>query len=83
PKFKLKIYVGFFIAAILNKTLENRYSFNKMCSQTALKAENIQLPLNEFDKPNFSLMENFIKDIERNSAQKLIDYYKNLTYSKD
>jgi hypothetical protein len=83
PKFKLNIYVGFFIAAILNKTLENRYSFNKMCSQTALKAENIQLPLNEFDKPNFSLMENFIKDIERNSAQKLIDYYKNLTYSKD
>ena len=75
PKFELNQNIGFFIISILNKSFGDRYSFNQMCSQTALKKEKIALPVNGNGNPNFTLMENFIKEIKQNHTQKLIDYY--------
>ena len=75
PKFELNQNIGFFIVSILNKSFGDRYSFNQMCSQTALKKEKIALPVNGNGNPNFTLMENFIKEIKQNHTQKLIDYY--------
>lgn len=74
PKFELNSYIGLFLVSVFDKKLIGDFSFSKMCSQGRLKSERILLPVNKNDKPDFELMENFIKQIEKenNSLLKMI-----------
>ena len=74
PKFKLNYYIGSFFVSVFDKKLIGDFSFSKMCSQGRLQNETILLPVNKKGMPDFELMENFIKQIEKenNSLLKMI-----------
>lgn len=74
PKFKLNYYMGSFFVSVFDKKLIGDFSFSKMCSQGRLQNETILLPVNKKGMPDFELMENFIKQIEKenNSLLKMI-----------
>ncbi|TXJ36302.1 restriction endonuclease subunit S [Brachyspira aalborgi] len=74
PKFKLNYYIGSFFVSVFDKKLIGDFSFSKMCSQGRLQNETILLPVNKKGTPDFELMENFIKQIEKenNSLLKMI-----------
>lgn len=74
PKFELNSYIGLFLVSVFDKKLIGDFSFSKMCSQGRLQNETILLPVNKKGTPDFELMENFIKQIEKenNSLLKMI-----------
>lgn len=74
PKFELNSYIGLFLVSVFDKKLIGDFSFSKMCSQGRLQNETILLPVNKKSMPDFELMENFIKQIEKenNSLLKMI-----------
>lgn len=74
PKFELNSYIGLFLVSVFDKKLIGDFSFSKMCSQGRLQNETILLPVNKKVMPDFELMENFIKQIEKenNSLLKMI-----------
>lgn len=74
PKFELNSYIGSFFVSVFDKKLIGDFSFSKMCSQGRLQNETILLPVNKKGMPDFELMENFIKQIEKenNSLLKMI-----------
>ena len=75
PKFELNFYTGLFLVSVLDKSLGVKFGFDKMCSQSKLEQESIFLPITSQQKPDFTLMQNFIKGIEQSHTEKLIKYY--------
>ncbi len=72
PKFKMTKRIGLYIVSIMNwmsKTLW--YAYNEKRSQTALKKEQIRLPVDNNWEPDRDYMENYIKEIEDKSKEKL------------
>ncbi|MDL0089065.1 restriction endonuclease subunit S [Campylobacter gastrosuis] len=74
-KNNISIYVMHFISAIINKDKFN-FGYGKQYRQNTLEKHIILLPIDDFGNPNFTLMENFIKEIKQNHTQKLINYYR-------
>ncbi len=66
-----------FICALINKAGE-KYNYTEAFISSRVEKESIDLPIN-LEKtgkiPNFSLMENFIKNIEQEHISKLLEYY--------
>ena len=61
PKFEMNNYVAMFFVTIMN--LEKyRYNYGRKASQTRMKTISIKLP-EKNGKPNFSLMEKYIKSL--------------------
>ena len=73
-KTKVSTEVMHFISAIIHKS-KDKFGYGQQYRQNTLEKHVIYLPLDEFSNPNFTLMENFIKEIKQNHTQKLIDYY--------
>ena len=69
-----------FMCAIINKD-KFKFGYDKQYRQNTLIKHSILLPIDEFKEPNFDLMSNFIKEIEKTHTQKLICYYKFLISS--
>ena len=64
-----------FICTIINKD-KFKFGYEKQYRQNTLDKHTILLPIDKFKKPNFDLMSNFIKEIQKSHTQKLINYYK-------
>jgi hypothetical protein len=62
--------IGLFITTIADK-IRGKYNFGYKRSDTRLKKEKLQLPVNSQGQPDYTYMENFIKKLEH---QKLIKY---------
>lgn len=61
PKFEMNNYIAMFLVTIMN--LEKyRYNYGRKASQTRIKTISIKLP-EKNGKPNFSLMEKYIKSL--------------------
>ncbi|MCF6350949.1 MAG: restriction endonuclease subunit S [Flavobacteriaceae bacterium] len=61
PKFEMNNYIAMFFVTIMN--LEKyRYNYGRKASQTRMKTISIKLP-EKNGKPNFSLMEKYIKSL--------------------
>lgn len=60
----LSKYQYLFIAASLEKQIEDKYSFNREISDKRLKREKILLPVDDDAKPDWKFMHKFMKDIE-------------------
>ena len=75
---KISTQAMHFISAAINKS-KDKFGYGRQYRQNTLEKHIVYLPIDKFDKPNFTLMENFIKDIEKKHTQKLINYYKFLT----
>ena len=55
-------YIGLFLVAVIDKTFKPRYSYEEMCSASALEKESICLP-SKNGKPDWDYMENYIKSL--------------------
>ncbi|MDD4216100.1 MAG: N-6 DNA methylase [Bacteroidales bacterium] len=61
PNFEMNKYIAMFLVTIMN--LERyRYNYGRKCSQTRMKEISIKLPSKD-NKPDFALMENYIKTL--------------------
>ena len=63
-----------FISSIINKD-KDKWGYEKQYRQNSLEKHKISLPVDKFGKPNFEIMEKFIKEIEKNHTSKLLAYY--------
>ena len=78
PKFDNKYinrFVLLFIALYLENTLMNRYSYNRMCSQSRLMRDYVLLPTKN-NRIDFLFMEQFLKEREEKNRNEYIDYAK-------
>jgi len=67
---KFNKYINMFISTIVSRLSEN-YSFNREINSDRIQKEKIMLPVNSKGEPDYSYMENYIKNIEYN---KLVQY---------
>tara|TARA_R110000751_G_scaffold139413_4_gene243123 strand:+ start:20930 stop:22018 length:1089 start_codon:yes stop_codon:yes gene_type:complete len=68
----LNRHTGLFITTVADK-VRGKYNFGYKRSGNRLKKEKILLPINEHNAPDFSFMENYMKQLE---YKKLSDYLK-------
>ena len=64
PKFTINQNIGLFIATAIKAALLTKYGFSSMCTQKVLKNESLFLPSTTSGKPNWSYMENYMKNIK-------------------
>ena len=64
PKFVNNIFIGHFIASVLDNTLRHKYDFKTMCNQTQLQNEKIMLPA-QSGEPDWNLMEQYMRQVEQ------------------
>lgn len=63
--------------------LENKYSFNREINDMRINKEKIVLPIDEFDKPDYAFMEQYVRQqiatlklqYLQEKCQSLIDYH--------
>ena len=73
-KQSISKYAMQFISAVINKDKE-KWGYGKQYRQNSLEKHSIFLPSNEANNPNFALMENFIKNIQKEHTLKLLKFY--------
>ncbi len=61
PKFEINKYIALFLVTVLNQE-QYRYNYGRKCSQIRMRKMAIKLPAKN-GKPNFKLMENYIKSL--------------------
>jgi hypothetical protein len=61
--------IGLFITTIADK-IRGKYNFGYKRSDTRLKKEKLLLPINQFGKPDFDYMENFMKKFQYEAASR-------------
>lgn len=64
--------VGLFITTIADK-IRGKYNFGYKRSDTRLKKEKLQLPINEKGQPDYDYMANYIKKLEYEKLKKYIE----------
>lgn len=75
PLIKLSGEVMKFITGCINESTKDIFSYNRMCSSTRLYKIKILLPMKCDKKPNYQFMEDYIKQEQKDIAQKVISYY--------
>ena len=75
PNFKENKFILLFCVDSINKSTCNIFSYNRMCSSTRLSKLRILLPIDNFRNPNWQFMEDYIKQEQKDIAQKVISYY--------
>lgn len=62
PKFVMNQYIAMFLVTLINQDTY-RYSYGRKRSQKQIRRDVIKLPIDENGKPNWSLMEKYIKSL--------------------
>lgn len=62
PKFKMSIYVAFFMLPLIRKE-KYRYSYGRKWGISRMKESLIKLPINSKGEPNYKFMESYIKSL--------------------
>ena len=66
PGFPMNQYIALFLTTVLN--LEHyRYSYGRKANQKRLRHSHVRLPATEAGRPDWQLMENFMKSIPYSS----------------
>ena len=66
-------YAYLFLSTVV-KRLEEKYSFNREINDTRIKREKIILPADKNGNPNFQYMSDFVKKLELDKAQEVLEY---------
>jgi hypothetical protein len=66
PKFNMNLNIAMFFVVLLN-TEQYRYNYGRKASQTRLKQLSIKLPVDKDGKPNYSLMESYMRSLPYSS----------------
>lgn len=69
-------YIYLFLSGII-KRLEEKYSFNREINDKRIQREKILLPVNSDGLPDWQFMESFMKQIERDKIDSVLNYYNN------
>lgn len=62
PKFEMNRYIALFLVTLINQDTY-RYSYGRKRSQKQIKRDVIKLPINQEGKPNWLLIEEYIKSL--------------------
>ena len=66
-------YAYLFLSTVV-KRLEEKYSFNREINDFRIKREKIILPADKEGNPNFQYMSDFVKKLELDKAQEVLEY---------
>lgn len=66
-------YAYLFLSTVV-KRLEEKYSFNREINDTRIKREKIILPADKQGNPNFQYMSDFVKKLELDKVQEVLEY---------
>ena len=66
-------YAYLFLSTLV-KRLEEKYSFNREINDTRIKREKVILPADKEGNPNFQYMSNFVKKLELDKVQEVLEY---------
>ncbi len=66
-------YSGLFLSRMIRQTC-SKYSYGKMGNQESIKREKIMIPVDEQGNPDYSFMEQYIKEREKQIIQKYTAY---------
>lgn len=73
PKTKLNRYILFFICTSL-KQHKTKYSYSFTINSTRLKKQNIKLPIDTQNNPDWQFMEEYIKQLEQEKIQAILQH---------
>lgn len=74
-------YAYLFLSTVV-KRLEEKYSFNREINDTRIKREKVILPADKEGNPNFQYMSDFVKKLELDKVQEVLEYiYQNDDHS--
>lgn len=62
PKIEMNQTLGLYLSTIIDKTIQDKYSFKKMCSSRAISNEIIKIPVNDNDNINLEFIESVISN---------------------
>ena len=66
-------YAYLFLSTVV-KRLEEKYSFNRKINDTRIKREKIILPADKQGNPDFQYMSDFVKKLELDKVQEVLEY---------
>ena len=66
-------YAYLFLSTVV-KRLEEKYSFNREINDTRIKREKVILPADKNGNPNFQYMSDFVKKLELDKVQEVLEY---------
>lgn len=66
-------YAYLFLSTVV-KRLEEKYSFNREINDTRIKREKLILPADKEGNPNFQYMSDFVKKLEFDKVQEVLEY---------
>ena len=66
-------YAYLFLSTVV-KRLEEKYSFNREINDTRIKREKVILPADKEGNPNFQYMSDFVKKLELDKVQEVLEY---------
>lgn len=72
---KINRYSGLYISKALRQTC-SKYSYGKMGNQDGIKRERIMLPIDDLDNPDYTFMEEYVREEEKRKKEKYIAYAK-------
>lgn len=74
-KSKISKEIGLFIKSSIDKAKTSKYGYGYKFSQARIKNQIIKLPIDKDNNPNWQFMEDYIKQEQKEIAQKVINYY--------
>ena len=74
PRTSLNKYHLQFVITAISYSVKGKFSYNQMCSSKRVKKLLIQLPIDEFGRPDYSFMEKFMRSIERRLLRSYIGH---------
>ena len=75
-------YAYLFLSTVV-KRLEEKYSFNREINDTRIKREKVILPADKEGNPNFQYMSDFVKKLELDKVQEVLEYIYIYIYQND
>ena len=75
-------YAYLFLSTVV-KRLEEKYSFNREINDTRIKREKIILPADKQGNPDFQYMSDFVKKLELDKVQEVLEYIYIYIYQND
>lgn len=75
-------YAYLFLSTVV-KRLEEKYSFNREINDSRIKREKVILPADKEGNPNFQYMSDFVKKLELDKAQEVLEYIYIYIYQND
>ena len=75
-------YAYLFLSTVV-KSLEEKYSFNREINDSRIKREKVILPADKEDNPNFQYMSDFVKKLELDKVQEVLEYIYIYIYQND